>query len=161
MLKIQLYFGNLLQSNCPNMAISEGRKKSLKSGNFGTFFPTKILCMSGTGFFWVRPSDEVSNFQPKKSMLIKHQYILNPKPLPFFCPYPPWCREHPMTFSPGLSSSNIRQPYDLPAEGVFLLLKPHDIYTLLYHEGFKRKIIHTGPCLGQIPGNLNPKVGPQ
>ncbi len=53
MLKIQLYFGNLLEPNRPNMAISEGRKKSLKSGNFGTFVFTKILCMSGTGFFWV------------------------------------------------------------------------------------------------------------
>ncbi len=37
-----------------NMLISEEKnRKKLKSGDFGAFFFTKILCMSCTRFFWL------------------------------------------------------------------------------------------------------------
>jgi len=63
-----LYFGNILE---PLMVIFSIEKFS-KFGDFGTFFPKKILCMmsSSTGFFWL-PSDK--NLPKKRKTLVETQ----------------------------------------------------------------------------------------
>lgn len=37
---------------------NKNKIKSSKSGNFGSFFSTKILCMTHTGFFFLSPSEK-------------------------------------------------------------------------------------------------------
>jgi hypothetical protein len=60
--------------NLPSkIAISE-MLNSLKSGNFGTFFLTKIFCIGGTGLFIILGC-KVAKFHPQK-MQIKEQEIV-------------------------------------------------------------------------------------